>query len=115
MENLITLLWEMDKEKSFACLTITPVRAPTRCYYEGREEIVVQPYPNPISYGGMWGQSYPESLEKAITDFNRWVEPLKAHGLENIEIKEMAEEFRDDPKHIEAVEQPMRSQLSLFG
>lgn len=121
MENLITLLWEMDKDQSFACLTVTPVKTPTRCYYECREEIVVQPYPNPIGFGGMWTQSYPERPEEAIAHFNKRVEPLKAHGLDRIEIKEMDEEFRDDPKPreiakpIEAVEQSIYSQLSLFG
>ena len=99
MQNLLDRLWELDKEESFARLTITPVREGDKRYYQCNEEIVIRPYPNPMMWGGMWGGRVAhtrEEIKAVIKDFNWWVARAKELGLEKVEIIEMPEVTRTE-------------------
>lgn len=79
--DLFDQLWELDKEKSFAELIITPVRRGEKLVLVFSEEVKIRPYPNPFGYGGLWGYGGVDTeaeVEKLIKDFKRyngrWVE-----------------------------------------
>ena len=89
MEDLFSRVWELDREKSYARLTIIPIVSGEDKYYQCNEEIVIKPYPNPKNFGGMWGGNVAhsqEEVEAVIRDFNKWVALVKPWGLEKIEI-----------------------------
>ena len=110
MPDLFDRVWEMDKEQSYARLTITPIITPEGKVYHYNEEIQVRPYPNPKMFGGMWGSGGAKDkkeLERVIRGFNQMVERLKAEGLEKVEIEEMPEVTRAEyearmPSKVEA-------------
>ena len=92
--DLLDLLLVMDREKSFAQLTITPIVRGKEKYYQCTDEVKIEPYPNPLHFGGMWGSNIvrtKEELERIKKEFLGFVERYKRLGLERIEIKEMPE------------------------
>jgi len=82
--------WQMDSEKSYASLTITPIETQDGSYYEYSERLEVRPYPNPLGHGGMSGGGRAKDeagLEKVIASFHAEVERWKKHGLTNIKVE----------------------------
>ena len=80
---------EVNKEQSYARLTITPIKSGDREYYRFDEEVHIRPYPNAYGYGGQWGVGRIESeeeLEKLIASFKHYLREWQERGLENIEI-----------------------------
>jgi hypothetical protein len=95
--------WKMDKEKSFARLTITPVRKSDSLTYKYTTEVKINPYPNPFSWGGFWGMgaaNTKEELDQAITRFKAEGERLKANGMEKIEVI-------TEPESVKAEQRPL--------
>ncbi|GEM_PF-4954567 len=89
MHNLLDQLWELDKENSYARLTITPIREASKGYYQWHEEVQIRPYPNPFGYGGQWGSgtAYSEAeIERLAKRFRRYLWEWQERGLERIEI-----------------------------
>ena len=87
--SLLDQLWEMDKEKSFALLTTTPIKEGDRSYYLVEGELSIRPYPNPFSYGGFWSQGTAkttEELDRIIASFRSEVAEWQERGLAKIEI-----------------------------
>jgi len=119
--------WRMDKEASFAKLTIEPVISAQHKFYRCDSSITVRPYPNPVTYGGMYGGSSAKDegeLEKVIASFNSEVDRLKKYGMERVEIERLPERVITeqpalaveavDPVTIPTTAKP-QPQLSLFG
>jgi len=82
--------WRMDPEQSFALLEITPLISVSRSYYSCRMTITIHPYPNPATFGGMYGTSYPETekeLEAIIADFKSQTDGYRENGMIKVEIK----------------------------
>ena len=89
-------VWQMDKDRSFARIEITPFKTQQGTYYQISTTIEIKPYPNPFMGGGMWGSASAKSeqeLEDLIKGFNDTVGGtglfrgnMKQHGLERIEI-----------------------------
>jgi len=80
---------EVDKEQSYARLTITPIKEKDREYYRYIEEVEIRPYPNAYGYGGQWGIGSFESkkeIKKQIALFKRSLKEWQERGLEKIEI-----------------------------
>jgi len=97
--NLIDQLWELDKEESHACMTITPIKEGDKRYYHIREEIVIHPYPNPFGYGGEWGNGFAETEVEVlgrISFFRNQLKVWQTRGLERIEVKRMSEVARSE-------------------
>jgi len=89
MHNLLDQLWELDKEESYARLTITPIREGNERCYLWQEEIQIRPYPNPFGYGGQWGTgtAYSEAeIEQLAEGFRRYLRKWQERGLERIEV-----------------------------
>jgi len=81
--------WQMDGEKSHAILTITPMVSPEGKHYYCDATIEIRPYPNPLSYGGMYSMQTAkneEELEQVIANFNNQAEKLKKQGMKKVEI-----------------------------
>jgi len=82
--------WRMDAEQSFALLEITPLVSVSRSYYSCRTSITIRPYPNPATFGGMYGTSYAETeeeLESIIADFNKQADGFRENGMIKVDIK----------------------------
>jgi len=82
--------WRMDAEESFALLEITPLVSTSRSYYSCRTSITIRPYPNPATFGGMYGTSYAETeeeLESIIADFNKQADGFRENGMTKVDIK----------------------------
>ena len=91
--------WRMDAEQSFALLEITPLVSMSRSYYSCRTSITIRPYPNPATFGGMYGTSYAETeeeLEAIIADFNRQADSFRENGMIKVDIK------RNEPEVVTA-------------
>jgi hypothetical protein len=89
MQSLLDQLWELDKEQSYARLTITPVREGDKRYYQWQEEIQIRPYPNPFGFGGMWGTGPAHSedeVQRLITGFRHYLREWQGRGLEKVEV-----------------------------
>lgn len=109
MQSLLDQLWEMDKEESYARLTITPIATKNGKVYQWQEEIQIRPYPNPMSYGGQWGSGFAkdkQELDRLTLGFKAQLERLKAQGLEKIEIK-----WRPEVSQAEYETQQLKRQL----
>jgi len=118
--------WRMDKEASYATLTIQPLITPQGKFYACSGSIKIEPYPNPVMYGGMYSHASAENegeLEKVIASFNSEVDRLKQYGMERVEIERLPERvITEQPAlAVEAVEPVTiptakpQPQLSLFG
>jgi len=98
--------WQMDKEKSYARLEITPVQRANGLIYNLQESIKIEPYPNPFMYGGMWGSSCAktkEELQQAINSFEATANELRQNGMERVEIITNNEVvLTEQPKLVEA-------------
>jgi hypothetical protein len=82
--------WRMDAEQSFALLEITPLVSVSRSYYSCKTSITIRPYPNPATFGGMYGTSYAETeeeLKAIIADFNKQADGFRENGMIKVEIK----------------------------
>lgn len=82
--------WRMDAEESFALLEITPLVSQSRSYYSCHTTITIRPYPNPTTFGGMYGTWYPKTekeLEAMIADFNIQTDGFRKNGMVKVEIK----------------------------
>ena len=82
--------WRMDAEESFALLEITPLVSVNRSYYSCRTSVTIRPYPNPATFGGMYGTSYAETeeeLEAIIADFNKQADGFRENGMTKVDIK----------------------------
>lgn len=127
--DLLDQLWEMDKEKSFARLTISPIKEGDKSYYLFEQELWIKPYPNPFSYGGFWGQGTAkttEELNRIVSYFKEEVAEWQGRGLTKIEIIHHPEMTRvahrnqkraeQSQKDIEAGEKPasQTTQLALM-
>jgi len=119
----------MDKEKSFARLTITPIKEGDKSYYLWEQELWIKPYPNPFSYGGFWGQGVAKTTEELNTIVNYFkseVAEWQERGLIKIEIIHQPEMTKvayknqiraeESQKDIEAGKKPtsQTTQLSLI-
>lgn len=125
-ENLLDRLWQPDWSKTFARVTITPIRRGNQVVYHYGDEIELRPYPNPLRFGGMWGSgtyATMEEAERGIAQTQGFLDRmLKRRGitlvLEVIRNPEMTEpEWKNDQVYQHAAEQPAqktRAQLSLF-
>jgi len=81
--------WRLDPEKSFARLTITPVKEGDNTYYDIDEVIEIRPYPNPFGFGGMYGMGVTKSkaeVERRIKYFKGWTKEWEERGLNKVEI-----------------------------
>lgn len=100
----------MDGEQSHATLTITPTVTPEGKYYDCNITIAIRPYPNPLSYGGMFGGQTArdeEELEQVISSFTQQVESLKKQGMRRVEIIRQDERvITRQTAFIERLEQP---------
>ena len=79
----------VDKEQSYARLTITPIMNGDREYYRFDEEVQIRPYPNAWGYGGQWGMGNLESkkeVKRQIALFKRFLKEWQERGLEKIEV-----------------------------
>lgn len=97
--------WRMDGEKSFARLEITPVRTARASYYHLSYSIKIEPYPNPFSYGGMFGNgsaATKEELDRAIASFSKQAETLRSNGMKEIEVVTGEETVRVEQPRLEA-------------
>lgn len=89
MADLLDQLWELDKEDSFAILTIVPIKEGDDRYWELMERIQIRPYPNPFGYGGQWGMGRTNDeadIEQEINRFYGYLHRWQKHGLERIEV-----------------------------
>ncbi|MCL0057750.1 hypothetical protein M1N05_01590 [Dehalococcoidales bacterium] len=89
MPSLLDQLWELDKEESYAHLTITPIREGDKRYYQWDEAIQIRPYPNPFGYGGQWGMGAAQSedeVQRLIKGFRHYLKKWQERGLEKIEV-----------------------------
>jgi len=89
MTDLLDQLWELDKEDSFATLTIVPIKEGDDRYWEVMERIQIRPYPNPFGYGGQWGIGAARNeaeIEQEINHFYSYLQRWKEHGLGKIEV-----------------------------
>jgi hypothetical protein len=80
----------MDSEQSFALLEITPFVSASGSHYRCQTSITIRPYPNPATFGGMYGSDYAETeeaLEKIIADFNEKADSFRECGMTKVEIK----------------------------
>ncbi len=94
MPDLLDQLWELDKEDSFARLTIVPIKEGDDRYWELTERIQISPYPNPFGYGGQWGMGRTHNeadIEQEINRFYGFLQRWQKHGLEKIEVVRMPE------------------------
>jgi hypothetical protein len=82
--------WRMDAEQSFALLEITPQISQAGQTYRCQMSITIRPYPNPATFGGMYGTSYAETeeeLESIIADFNKQADGFRENGMIKVDIK----------------------------
>jgi len=100
----------MDKDKSYACLEITPVKTADGLIYNLNTSIKIESYPNPFMYGGMWGGSYAktkEELQQAINDFEETASELRQNGMEKVTVVTHNEIVRtEQPKLVETKSEP---------
>jgi len=97
--------WRMDKEKSFARMEITPVRSADGLAYHLSYAIKIEPYPNPYSYGGMYGGGAAETkegLDIEIAKFNAQADSLRQNGMEKVEVITHEETVRAEQRKLEA-------------
>ena len=83
--------WRLDSEKSFALFTYYQESRNGETSYHYNTSLEIKPYPNPLSFGGMWGSGgckTPAELEKAKQDFMKYVNRYVPYGLTRIEVKE---------------------------
>ena len=106
MADLLDQIWELDKEDSYATLTIVPIKeGDVRCW-ELRERIQISPYPNPFGYGGQRGMGRTRDeaeIEQEINRFYGYLHEWKKHGLEKIEVVREPEMTRAE--HINKIRQ----------
>jgi len=91
--------WRMDAEQSFALLEITPLVSISGTSYRCQTSITIRPYPNPATFGGMYGGSYAETeeeLESIIVAFNKQADGFRENGMIKVEIK------RNEPEVVTA-------------
>ncbi len=89
MPSLFDQLWELDKEESYARLTITPIREGDERYYQWDEAIQIRPYPNPFGYGGQWGMGDAQSedeVQRLTEVFRHYAKEWQERGLEKVEV-----------------------------
>lgn len=86
--------WELDTEKSFAKMEITPVRCGDELMFRCTEALEIKPYPNPRMFGGMWcygGLDTEDEVKKRIEEFHKWADEWVGKGMK-IEIIRHPEE-----------------------
>jgi len=91
--------WRMDPELSSALLEIIPRISQDGTAYACQTNITIRPYPNPSTYGGLYGGDYAkteEELQEIIARFNKIADGHREQGMTNIEIK------RREPVYVEA-------------
>ena len=89
MRSLLDQLWELDKEESFARMTITLVKEAGELKYLWEQEMWIKPYPNPFGCGGFWAQGVAktgEEVDRLIAYFKSETEEWQKHGLCKIDI-----------------------------
>ena len=88
-KTLLECRAEVDKEQSYARLTITPIKEKDRGYYQYSEEVEIKPYPNVWGFGGLWGMGNLDSekeVKRQIALFKRFLKEWQERGLEKIEV-----------------------------
>lgn len=101
--------WQMDKEKSYARLEITPVQTSNGLIYSLNTAIKIEPYPNPFMYGGIWGggsAKTKEELKQAINNFEKTTNELRQNGMERVDIITHDEIVRTEQPKLETVSEP---------
>ena len=108
--------WKMDSELSSATLTITPVeREDGTVVYLMSSAVEIKPYPNPLSFGGSWGNGAVHSLEEAKEKEKLFLETLstwdkmdesflKDHGMTRIEVVWKEKETRLEHRNFRRAE-----------
>ncbi len=124
MPSLLDQLWELDKEQSYARLTITPIREGDKRYYQWREEVQISPYPNPFGFGGMWGTGpawSEDEMQRLIEWFQHFLSKWQERGLKleivrkpEMTIPEYDNERRKERLERSANEGKTPTQLSLI-
>jgi len=86
--------WRMDSQNSFALFEWGKVIRGEETYYRISESIEIRPWPNPHTFGGMWGSSSAKTIadvELAKTRFFEYVSQFKKWGMTRFEEKGMPE------------------------
>ena len=90
--------WKMDSELSSATLTITPIEVEDgSVIYHLADAVEVLPYPNPLSFGGCWGNCTVDSEAEVKEREKLFLETLstwdiindsrlKGHGMTRIKV-----------------------------
>lgn len=89
-QNLLDQLWEPDRTKTFAKITITPVKRGDESYFGIEETVEVRPYPNPFMFGGMYGHNSVRTeaeVEKQIEWLQRFLKSYESSGLKGVELE----------------------------
>ena len=95
--------FKLDTEKTFARLVITPICAISddgeARFIQVEEAIEIRPYPDPWTFGGLWGHGWlkPEEEEKVLADFHHWADPWIERGLTRVDIIRQPEETHHVP------------------
>jgi hypothetical protein len=108
---------EVDKEQSYARLTITPIKEKDREYYRYIEEVEIRPYPNAWGYGGQWGIGSLESkkeVKRQIALFKRSLKEWQERGLEKIEVIRKPQMTVTEYKNEQLKTKPELTQLVLM-
>lgn len=81
--------WGLDPEESLAEFEITAIQFPGRIVYSFTDALRINPYPNPLGFGGMWGtggaRSVPELMER-LRSWREMLRPWEARGLTRIKV-----------------------------
>jgi hypothetical protein len=116
VDEMTKASWRLDPDKSFAKMTVTPIVDNGDRYYLINEEIVINPYPNPLGMGGMWGHGSVKTrgeVKQEIKQFHKQLERWKARGLHRIDIKEEPERTIPQYRNKLLAERPGQAQLEL--
>lgn len=124
MQSLLDQLWELDKEQSYARLTITPIREGDKRYYQWEDRVQIKPYPNPFGFGGMWGTGpawSEDEVQRKIEGFRHFLREWEERGLKieivckpEMTITEHDNERRKERLERSANEGKTSAQLSLI-
>lgn len=81
--------WGLDPGESLAEFEITAIQFPGRIAYTFTDTLRINPYPNPLGFGGMFGIGGAGSVPELIKRLRAWREmlrPWEARGLTRIRV-----------------------------
>ncbi len=83
--------WRLDAERSYARFSYAEISRDGLPWYRYTTEIEIKPYPNPYSFGGIWGNGSCETreeLEARKQELLKEAHRFIPHGLVNIKIQQ---------------------------